>query len=69
MKSPKARTIDFMSAFFEKPLNGPCDMTLKIFAPPASGENDLSVPDGLYNTYTTIQTLPKLRIEYEPVEK
>ena len=68
-KSPKAKTIDFMSAFFEKPLNGPCDMTLKIFAPPASGENDLSVPDGLYNTYTTIQTLPKLRIEYEPVEK
>ena len=67
-KSPKAKTIDMMSAFFEKPLEGECDMTLKIFAPPASGENDLSVEDGLMNSYTTIEKLPKIRIRFEPVE-
>ncbi len=67
-KSPKAKTIDMMSAFFKKPLDGPCDLTLKIFAPPASGENDISTEDGLYNSYTTIENLPKIRLRFEPVE-
>ena len=67
-KSPKAKTIDLMGAFFEKPLKESCDLSLKIFAPPASGENDLSLEDGLYNTYTTITALPKVRIRFEPVE-
>ena len=67
-KSPKARTIDLMSAFYEKPLTGACDLTLKLFAPPAEGENDLSVADGLLNSYTTIHALPKIRIRFEPVE-
>jgi len=67
-KSPKAKTIDLMSAFFKKPLTGPCDLTLKIFAPPASGENDISTEDGLYNSYTTIEKLPKIRLRFEPVE-
>lgn len=67
-KSPKARTIDLMSAFFEKPLNGECDLTLRLFAPPASGENDLSIEDGLFNSYTTINKLPKIRIRFEPIE-
>ena len=67
-KSPKAKTIDLMGAFFEKPLKEACDLSLKIFAPPASGENDLSAEDGLYNTYTTIKELPKVRIRFEPVE-
>lgn len=67
-KSPKAKTIDFMSAFFNKPLTGPCELTLKIFAPPASGENDISTEDGLYNSYTTIEKLPKIRLRFEPVE-
>jgi len=67
-KSPKAKTIDFMSAFFNKPLDGPCDLTLKIFAPPASGENDISTEDGLFNSYTTITALPKIRLRFEPVE-
>ena len=66
--SPKARTIDLMSAFFEKPLDGECDLTLKLFAPPASGENDLSIEDGLYNSYTTIEKLPNIRVRFEPVE-
>ena len=56
-----------MGAFFEKPLDGPCDLTLKIFAPPASGENDLSIEDGLMNSYTTIKKLPKIRIRFEPI--
>ena len=67
-KSPKAKTIDVMSAFFKKPVNGPCDMTLKIFAPPATGENDISTEDGLYNSYTTIKMLPKIRLRFEPIE-
>ncbi len=68
-KSPKAKTIDLMPAFYEKPLSGEADMTLKIFAPPASGENDLSAEDGLFNSYTTIEKLPKIRILYSAVEK
>lgn len=66
-KAPKAKTIDLMSAFFEKPLDGEADLTLKIFAPPASGENDLSAPDGLLNTYTTIEKLPYIRVRFEPI--
>lgn len=68
-KSPEAKTIDMMSAFFEKPLEGSKDMTLKMFAPPASGENDLSLEDGLINSYQTINKLPKVRVLYGPVEK
>ena len=67
-KSPKARTIDLMSAFFEKPLEGEADLTLRIFAPPASGENDLSVEDGLLNSWSTVEKLPDIRIRFEPVE-
>ena len=69
-KSPEARTIDMMSAFFEKPLDGECDMTLKLFAPPASGENDPSQGvDWDVNYYYTMNKLPKIRILFGPVEK
>ncbi len=68
-KSPKAKTIDLMSAFYEKPLDCACDLTLKLFAPPASGENDPSQgADWLTNYYTTITKLPKLRIRFAPTE-
>ena len=67
-KSPKAKTIDLMSAFFEKPLQGAADMTLKLFAPPATGENDLSAEDGLWNSYATVENLPQIRIRYAAVE-
>ena len=67
-KSPEARTIDLMAAFFEKPLEGEADLTLRLFAPPASGENDLSIEDGLMNSYTEIKKLPNIRIRFEPVE-
>ena len=66
-KSPKAKTIDLMSAFFEKPIEGEADLTLRIFAPPASGMNDTATEDGLYNSYTTIEKLPDIRVEYEAV--
>lgn len=66
-KSPKARTIDLMPAFYEKPLESECDLDIKIFAPPASGENDLSAEDGLFNYYYTLEKLPALRLRFKPV--
>ena len=68
-RSPKAKTIDLMSAFFTKHLDGPTDLTLRIFSPPASGENDLTVEDGLFNSYTTVEKLPTIRIRYAPTER
>lgn len=67
-KSPKAKTIDLMPAFYEKPIEGECDMTLKIFAPPATGENDISTEDGMFNYYYTLEKLPAIRIRTEPIE-
>ena len=68
-KSPKAKTIDFMIAFYEKPLKGECDLTLKIFAPPATGENDPSQgEDWDINYYSTINKMPNIRIRFEPTE-
>jgi hypothetical protein len=57
-----------MSALFGRRMDYPCEMKLRIFAPPADGMNDLSVPDGVMNSYTTVEKLPKLRIAYAPVE-
>ena len=68
-KSPTAKIIDLMSAFFERPLTGTADLKLKIFAPPASGENDpLQGDDWQNNYYTTITKLPIIRIRFEPIE-
>ena len=51
-----------------KPLEGECDMTLKIFAPPASGKNDPSQGDDwAENYYYTMEKLPTVRLEFEPV--
>lgn len=67
-KSPEAKCIDLMSAFYEKPLDSACAMTLKLFAPPASGENDPSQGDDwAENYYYTVNKLPKIRLEFEPV--
>lgn len=69
-RSPDVKCIDLMSAFFEKPLDGACDLDITIFAPPASGENDPSQgEDWAENYYYTIERLPKLRVEFEPVVK
>ena len=67
-KSPAAKVIDLMPAFFGSRLSGPADMTLRIFAPPAAGENDLSAKDGVFNYYYTLNELPELRIRTAPTE-
>lgn len=67
-KAPKTKFVDLMPAFFEKPLDDACELTLRLFAPPANGKNDLTKPDGLMNSYATIKVLPAIRIAYAPVE-
>lgn len=68
-KAPGVKTIDMMSAFFEQPLSSDCVLTLKIFAPPASGENDPSQGDDWSeNYYTVIKKLPDVRLRFEPIE-
>ena len=68
-KSPKAKTIDLMSAFYNNRLSGETELTLKIFAPPATGENDpADGDDWRTNSYTTITKLPDIRIRYAPTE-
>lgn len=67
-KSPDARTVDLMPAFYRKRLSGETDMLLRIFAPPATGMNDLSRQDGLINYYHTLDTLPEIRIRTSPTE-
>ncbi len=68
-KAPGVKTLDLMSAFFEKPLEGACDINLQIFAPPASGENDPSQgADWQQNHYTEIKKMPELRLRFEPIE-
>lgn len=67
-KAPGVKCIDMMSAFFKKPLEGSCDMTLKIFAPPATGENDPSQgEDWQTNYYTTLPKLPTVRLRFAPI--
>lgn len=63
-KAPKTKFVDLMPAFFENRLDSAKTMTLKIFAPPASGENEIP---GSIDTYSTVSELPKIRIRYEPV--
>jgi len=66
-KAPKAKTIDLMPAFYHNRLKGKCDLTLKIFAPPATGENNpADGEDWRINSYTTITQMPELRVRYEP---
>ena len=67
-KAPGVKCIDFMSAFYKNPIEGSKKLTLKLFAPPASGENDPSQgADWQTNYYYTLKKLPKIRIEYKPV--
>lgn len=69
-KAPGVKCIDMMSAFFEKPLSGAAELTLKLFAPPADGKNDPSQGDDWQtNYYTEIPALPRIRIRTAPVAK
>lgn len=67
-KAPTTKVVDLMPAFFEKPVDGKTDVSIKVFAPPASGENDPSQGDDWdINYYTTINKLPNIRIRYKPI--
>ena len=65
-KAPGTKTVDLMSAFFDKPLDGPKTLTLRLFAPPADGTNpDDGSEDYLTNYRATLNEPPKMRIRYE----
>jgi hypothetical protein len=68
-KKPGVKTIDLMPAFYQKPLKEPSELIFKLFAPPATGENDPSQgADWAINYYTEIHRLPEFRIRYQPIE-
>ena len=75
-KKPGVKCIDMMSLFFEKPLEGPADLKLRIFAPPPDGMNrpdnmdpyEAADGDWMENYWTEIKALPRIRIEEEPVK-
>lgn len=65
-KAPHVKTIDLMSAFFDKPLEAPTTMTLKLFAPPADGLNvDDGHEDWMTNYRAVLEEAPKMRIRYD----
>ncbi len=65
-KAPGTKTIDLMSAFFDKPIDAPCTLTMKLFAPPADGLNvDDGSADWAINYRATLNEAPKMRIRYE----
>ena len=67
-KAGGVRFVDFMPAFFDRKITGPCEMDLHIFAPPASGENDPSQgEDWAVNYYYTLNSLPDIRLRFEPI--
>ena len=56
--------------FYKAPGVKCIDMTLKIFAPPASGENDATQGDDwMTNYYTELKSLPKVRVRFAPIVK
>ena len=67
-KASGVKYIDFMPAFFEGASVKGKKMTLKIFAPPATGENDSAQGDDwAINWYYDLEKLPDIRIEYKAV--
>lgn len=68
-KAPGTKCIDLMEAFYEKPQCSACMCKLHLFATPMTGENDSNQGDD-WNTnyYTTLHSLPKLRIRYQAIE-
>lgn len=67
-KAPGVTFVDFMPAFFDQKLEGPCEMELHIFAPPATGENDPSQGDDWQiNYYYEMKELPDVRLRFAPI--
>lgn len=63
-KSPECRFIDLMPSFFKNSFVSGSSYYIHFFAPPASGENDLSIQDGFYNYYYEVSEIPQVRIRY-----
>jgi len=69
-KAPGVDYIDLSSAFFYKKIADNTELSLKFFAPPASGENDKSQgEDWQFNYYYDMPKLPTIRIKYAPIVK
>lgn len=75
-KAPGTKCIDLMSFFFDHKIEKAEKFMLRIFAPPTdglnhpeNGENPYNAADGewMFNYYEEINSLPKIRIEYEPI--
>ena len=79
-KKPGVRCIDMSSAWFgseesnhdaetkgDKASAAESEVLVTIVAPPASGENDLSLKDGDINYYRTLTALPRFRVRYAPI--
>lgn len=65
-KSPDVKTIDLMPAFYNNRFEGKKRISVKLFAPPADGENhDDGSEDWNYNCFTEMKDPPELRIRYE----
>ena len=65
-KAPATKTIDMMSAFFDRPLDGPAVLPLRVFAPPADGVNvDDGRDDWAINYFATLEKAPDMRIRYQ----
>ncbi|MCM1299417.1 MAG: hypothetical protein NC203_12120 [Firmicutes bacterium] len=68
-KSAKVKTVDLMTAFHERPLEGETELCLKIFSTPPEGINpDTGAKDWDINYYSVLTQMPELRIRYESVE-
>lgn len=65
-KSPEVKTVDLMPAFYNDRIDGKKRVSVKLFAPPADGENhDDGTENWNYNCRTEIKNPPKFRIRYE----
>lgn len=65
-KAKGVKTIDFMSLFFEKQLEGPAVIPMRIFGTPADGVNPKTdAADWATNYYSELKFAPELRIRYE----
>ena len=71
-KKPGVKMIDLCSAFFDGTFTGG-EVTVTLYAPPASGENDEAHgipgnPDSWQTDYVTVlPALPRFRVCYAPV--
>lgn len=67
-KSPECRFIDLMPSFFRNRFIKGKRYSIHFFAPPANGENDLSISDGLFNYYYEVSRVPEIRIRYSSLD-